>query len=795
MGFMKKYLSPTLSVLSWILFVLLMFYWFKDNIPPLKPIPGSPLLPFLLLGAVGLARIVLSFRNGTLSIRFRPERTAWILAAILLLAVLVRFPFLIHGSGILTSDDAIPALMGKHIAEGKVPPISYYGQLYLGSTTSHVFGLAFKCFGYSIFVLLSTTLLFYLGFIAVQFVFLKEIFSLEFAVVAGLFYSLPIGDFDRVSIGDTAAYPLVLLLGATLLFLSYRIAWKKEERWLGLFGFLSGIAFWTHQAAFGCILTAWLAVLLWRKPSLKRMAVLICSALVGLFPLLMQEVYDRFHMARFLTAGKMEPPNLDKLAHMVDYLRKLLSSSRHPLAFFFVLLLFAGFGILVVQALRKREDQPRALFALFFALFFGLYLFSGFSNRDAIRYLYPSYICLPILLFGGLWLFRSRWKVYASAAILLLLIVSNGQRAHSRYMTIKSDSLHRRQVVAAMEATGVKYWQANYWAAYALTAIAGEKVVVDAYTVTRYYPYHLDYFNQGRRGAFVFLKDGPETSRASALVELLRSLGVPFHEKDIDGTRLIYGLESQVFNPPLLDGFIKEIPPRLPTVRLEETKMAEGYLRLSFRTDPGDEPAPGFQVRTGIPPFSSQTRNLSPKPEDNRFKLALPQKEAFTAVYDLEYYGLKIPASVRTISLGLPTKSAVLRNDRIVFLTGIGPRTTFFGPEMKVLEKEVRIELNRLRKKRMKVRLALFSPLEFEHTFWYGHYAQRLKIFINGNLCAEKTLHDKDNLIEIDIDPGRILPNQNLMTLVFDYHLPLIFAPLSMTACLLESIAVEEDRS
>ncbi len=790
---MKKRLPALLRALTWLFYILFSFYWFKDNIPALKSVPGRPLVPFLLLVAVILARLVPALR--TKKIRLRPGRDAVLLLALILLAVAVRVPYFVQGGGILTSDDAIPALMGKHIADGKIAPISYYGQLYMGSLSSHVFALFFKCFGYSLFMLQLTTLLFYLGFMAVEFVFLKELFSREFAALVVLFFALPIGELVRVSFDDTSAYPLVLLFGALLLFLSYRIAWKGEDRWLSLFGFLTGLAFWTHQVTAGFILTAWLAVLVRTKPNFKRYAVLASTTLAGLFPLLIQEAYDRLHMLRFLVAGKKEPMSAAKLSMTAGFLRKLLSTTDHPLGILFLGLVLLGFGVMAVRAVRHRDARPQALFALFFGLFFGVFIFSGFSAKGVIRYLFPSYACLPVLFLAGPWFLVRRRRIAASLAALAVLLAFNLGGAFSAFQATRTRSLHLRAVVAAMEATGVKYWQAEYWTAYKITAVAGERVVVDAYTMDRYFPFRLDYFNRARRGAFVFMKDSTEASKTPVMVGLLKKLGVPFHYKDVGGTGLIFGLESQVFTPLLFGGIIKDSPPGLPALRLEEAATAKGYLRLSFRTDAGGEPPPGFQVQAEIPPYCSQTRNLSPKPEDNRFKLALPKKAAVRADYFLDYCGLKIPSSVRTVSLSLAAPGAARRKERIVFLSGLGPKTTFFGPEMRVLEKEVRVELNRLKKRKTRLRLTLYSPFEFEHTFWYGDYKQRLAILINGKPCAERTLRDKDNALEIEIDPVRIQRGRNLVALKFEYHLPLIFAPFNLTACLLETIAVEQDPS
>jgi hypothetical protein len=778
-----------LEALSWPLYVVFAFFWFKDNIPALRRVPGGPLLPFLLLTGVLLARLALAFRGKKARLR-RPGREAAALAALLLLAVLVRVPFLVHGAGMVTSDDAVPALMGKHIAEGRMAPISYYGQLYMGSLSSHWFALVFKLFGYSVLVLQLATLLFYLGFMVVAYLFVKDVFDGTFGLLVTLFLALPVGELVRVSFDDTSAYPLVLLLGTGLLFLAYRIGWKGEERRLAALGFLTGLAFWTHQVTAGFILTAWLAVLFRLKPSLKRYAVLASTTLVGLVPLLMQEVYDRFHMIRFLTAGEKAPLSLDKLALTASYLRHLLIGWPSPLGYIFVAVVIAGLVVLALRVVRRPECRPQALFVVFFAVFFGVFIVSGFSNKGVVRYLYPAYVCLPVLFLAVPWLLSGKRRIAASLALLALLAVANVRNVRAGFRATRDRAVHTRQVLAAMEATGVRYWQADYWNSYRLTAVAGERVVVDSNTVNRYYPYRLAYYNESRRGAFVFLKNSPDAPRGKALVTLFEGLGVPFKSRMIDGTRIVYGIESQTFTPLFFDGFIKDNPPPLPALRTAEAKSVRGYLRLAVAPDPAA--APGFQVRAAVSGFSAMTKVLSPNLEDNRFRLPLPSWPEARAELLLDFCGLAVPASAWSLPLRLEPRDG-RRTERVVFLSGIGPRTTAAGREMRVLERTVRVELNRLKKAKAGLRLALYSPLDLENPFYYGDVRQRVSILLNGAPCAELALKDKENLLEVGIEPRLLRPGRNLLTLKFDYHLPLVFAPLSMTACLLESIEVEQD--
>ncbi len=110
------------------LYAAFVILWFKDNFAGLRGLSISFWVPFLpLLGLTGLRLfIALREKDGQprkLRIRLCGEITA--LVILLLAAVIFRLPYLTHPAGMMTSDDAIPALMGKHIADGKVPPNSF----------------------------------------------------------------------------------------------------------------------------------------------------------------------------------------------------------------------------------------------------------------------------------------------------------------------------------------------------------------------------------------------------------------------------------------------------------------------------------------------------------------------------------------------------------------------------------------------------------------------------------------------------------------------------------------------
>ena len=64
------------------------------------------------------------------------------MAVILAVTIAVHVPFLVHADGLMDSDEAIPALQGKHISEGQIPAVYYYGARFQGSLPQQVYALS-----------------------------------------------------------------------------------------------------------------------------------------------------------------------------------------------------------------------------------------------------------------------------------------------------------------------------------------------------------------------------------------------------------------------------------------------------------------------------------------------------------------------------------------------------------------------------------------------------------------------------------------------------------------------------
>lgn len=757
---------------KWVRSLQLFFYaafivlWFKDNFGLLRKLPVSylwALLPFLVLTGY---RLCFMIRQGRVRLPPGIFRGGVGLLVLLLLATILRLPYLAFPNGMMNSDDAIMALMGKHIAEGKVPPVCFYGQLYLGSLSSHLYALAFQIFGYSVLVLKCVTLAIYLAFIAAQFVLLREVFSVSFALAVGFFYSLPITPLLVAGFDNTSAYPLVLLLGSLLLYLAYLISFRQKEKLIPALGFLMGTAFWTHEVTAALILTSFIIVTFKLKSRIRRYATLIGFAILGFLPQLLIEIFNRFQLAGFLTQGK-RALDWNTVKAMADFTVSLLAADPHPWRYVVPLFLVSGFAYLVVLCLKKRAFLPQAVFSLFTFLFFLLYLCAHFSAHSAVRYFYPLYISLPVLFLAILLGLKSRVRtVLAFGLVALLFIVFNLRTSLLHFGLVKDEQARLSQTVGAMQETGQRYWTADYWTAYLLTAVTGEELVVDALYYNRYPAYTLAYYDQTEKDNFVYLlKDRPsEEARYRKLLGWLEAFDIPAKKKDVADCRLVYDLGSR-FYPAYR---FREIPPQFPHLEIDKASTSNGYLYLVFKNQTVGEDV-GFRLRLAIPGFSSSSLKISLADAEVKARLPCPPGRGLSIHYALDFAGIVIPATVREFDFSPLEEDLAERQDPLVCLRGLGYGVLVAGQHRLICEKEISWEINRPAGDHLTVRIFLYSPFDFSGWCWYGRYSQGVTITLNQSYSTERVLKDGKNTVRLFIPKKYLKDRGNIITLKFKY--------------------------
>ncbi|MGQ9672901.1 MAG: glycosyltransferase family 39 protein [Candidatus Aminicenantales bacterium] len=767
--------------------------WFKDNFAPFRELRISFWLPLLpLLGLSGV-RFGMSLREKSRQrSRRQPRSPREIvgLGVLLVAAILFRLPFLAHPAGTMTSDDAIPALMGKHIAEGKVPPVCFYGQLYMGSLSSHFYALGFKIFGYSLLVLKGVTLIFFLAFMTVQFYLLKEVFSFCFALAVTFFYSLPLPQLIIASLDNTSAYPLVLLLSATLLYLGHRIVSRQEEKLAPVLGFLAGLAFWTHPITAAFILTCLLFLFFGagRRLKLRSWFLLVYGAFLGFLPQLLVELTNRFSLVSFL-AARGGTPAPGKFQDSIPFLASLLAESGHPLRYLFLSLVLIGFLFLLGRTLRAKVFLPETMFSLLFFIFLSLYLLSPFSGRAVVRYFYPLYVCLPVLMLAAFLVLRSKWQNFLLPSLVVGLFLGFNLRASLNQVerTAGRDSRIRR-VQEAMEKTGCRYWLADYWTAYLFTAVSGERLIVDSYSVNRYPAYSLAYWNEARTDAYIFLfrEDRLERAYWENFSRWLEKFGLKHKERAVGVCRLYYDLETR-FPPRAL----LLAPPSLPPpLEIEAREFEDGFLRLFFRSQ-GSLQEDEFRLIASIPGFSRIERTFAAAEDKISITLPYPEQNSFRLRYHLDYRGVAIPQSERELEIILPDDAVFKRDLPVVFLQGIGPQVEYQGQKCAILTKESTLEFNPPPGSHSRLRLLFYSPFGFLSWRWYGKYAQTVRVEANGQNLGEIKLKDGENILDLAFPAQLLRDRGNIIRLAFRYHLWYFSYPFWQVAAFLDRVEVD----
>ncbi|MCX7974097.1 MAG: hypothetical protein N3B16_06285 [Candidatus Aminicenantes bacterium] len=746
------------------------------------------LLPFLI---VSFFRFFLKIKGQPVSFPRFPKISRDKLLAILIIIIVgfcLRLPYLINYLGMLTSDDVIYALEGKHISEGKVPPICCYGQLYLGTLPSHFFALVFKTFGYSIFNFKLFTFLLYLGFVIFHFLFLTKFSSLTFALCLALFYFLPLGYLVHISLDGMFIFPLILILGLLIIYISYVVAHEKKPKYLSCLGFLIGLSFWTHPMTIYFIVIGIFLLFLNYKFDLKKYLTLFLYAVIGYFPQLLLDIFNKFYLVGFLEAGK-GTISWDKIKKTIDLSLYLLSLSEHPARVIFVFVILFGFLAILYYSFKTKQYDLAKIYNSYLIVFFLVYLFSGHSDRYFIRYLFPLIFCLPICLLSWALLIKSKIKYLAVFIFCLFcFLFFNLKEQYSFYLAVKEYHGNLKKIANFLQASKVKYWKGDFWTSYLLTAITGEKVIIGSTTLRRYYPYELLYENYANQENFIFLRGEGSLERRQArdLLSLLEALKIPYKKKEIGDCWLIYDINSAIKN--IIPG-----PPLLPKLSQPEIEVKGGYLLLSFRNLTKSDQELYFWINVEIKEFSLVSKPFSLKDSEIKIEIPYPPKDSLTIIYYLDYQGVAIPSSYQQIQF---TRESIrleeLIRPEIVYLFGIGSSVNYEGQSLWICQKKVKIEWNRPLENGEQLNLVLHSPFKFYQLYWYGQYVQEVEIRVNDQLVSKAKLKDGRNIIKIGSKDISWREKNNLISLNFKYHFRFGFSPRWKTSALLEKIFVEK---
>ena len=782
----KRIPRSVLKGLQAVFYLAFVLLWFKDNFPALKPIPLSSLWAFIPLALVSGLRLFQWARSGRHRLPADWKRDAAALAIIVALTTLVHVPFLTHGFGLMDSDEAITALMGKHIAEGKLPPLYFYGAFFQGSFPQHYMAVFFKLFGYSIFLAKLSAFLAFALFLGIQFFLIKKAFSFGFACVAGLFYILPWQELVRASLDLASGFPVVLLLGSLALTLTACIVFDDKSKWLAALGFVLGLAFWSHQISiiFGVAVAPFLAYKF--RAKLRYYLELAVYFLIGCFPLLLNEFARGFPIVRVFFLDQSGSVDGLKLRRARKLFLSLISSGPPALSLIYLGVIAAGLLTVILLVVRRKTRPAALIFAVYFVSFTAVYLLSDSSRTYAVRYLFILFIALPVLLGAPfLWL-KPKARLPAAAAFFgLVFALSQAGASRAFYKSVKAGQEMNSRTVAAMMETGEKYWISDFWTSYLLTSLSGEKLIVASNDVKRYPSYGLRYWSEGRNNWVIAKQRDAEDPYASIIPDVLDSIGVSYERQDVGRYTLIYRAGQDIF--PRI--FLADPPKKLPEVRLSRIETGDGELALEFvRKD--SLPTPGLGFRVEIPGYCVRYYPMWERGSITT-TIPFPLQEKVTIRFGFTYAGFRLDGSTQEAAWTIGPAGLSPRRPELMFLEGIGPQRDINGRPAQVCRKSARIEVNRPAGTGADLALNLYSPFDFKDPWWYGDFSQSVAIFVNGRSYGERTLADGKIRILLKLDPAFFSGRGDVVRLEFKYAMPMSFAENFKTSAYLERIGFE----
>ena len=192
-----------------------------------------------------------------------PKLWLYGLLSAIIAAVMLKLSLLLVGVIPFNADEAIVALMARHILAGELP-IFFYGQAYMGSLDAFLVAGVFKLVGNGVWSIRLVQIgLYSLTILTTAYICRRITGSWKVGVIAAWFLAIPNVNMTLYSTVSLGGYGEMLLIGNLILLVTHRITWEidhcNEKKvlwpWFAL-GFLSGIGLWAFGLSLVYSITA-----------------------------------------------------------------------------------------------------------------------------------------------------------------------------------------------------------------------------------------------------------------------------------------------------------------------------------------------------------------------------------------------------------------------------------------------------------------------------------------------------------------------------------------------------------
>jgi 4-amino-4-deoxy-L-arabinose transferase-like glycosyltransferase len=515
-------------------------------------------------------------------------------AGVMLLAAAWKIIFFLWDVIPFNADEAVVALMARHILQGE-RPVFFYGQAYMGSLDAFLVAAGFLLFGQQVWVIRLVQMLLYLGIVLTTFFIGKEAFHSDRAgVIAALLLAFPTVNVMLYTTASLGGYGEALLLGNLILLLALRLVQRNAQNttsgfpWVGfgLWGLLVGCGLWANGLSLVFSAPAGL-YLLWGLWKYRRgwlagfFLAAMCGFFIGSLPWWIFAVTNGSNsllMELFGNAVAVEKYSwiVRTGMHLVNFLLlgiSVLFGFRPPWSVEwlglpllpFVFIFWMGVLWYFVRKLNRRspECSAYALLAGVVGTLLAGFLFTAFGVDPSGRYFLP--LAVPLALVAAQFILHIPRRAWQSAALVALVLgyqVWGTLQCALRFPPGLTTQFYEPSVIdhrvdaeliAFLRQEGETRGYSNYWVTYPLAFQSGEELIfiprLPYHLDMRYtprddrYPAYTEMVRYNQRAAYI-------TTRNPALDRYLRDhfqgLGVSWQEKQIGDYIVYYHLSRHI---------------------------------------------------------------------------------------------------------------------------------------------------------------------------------------------------------------------------------------------------------
>ena len=515
-----------------------------------------------------------------------------------LIAAVFKLWLLSTGSIPFNADEAIVALMAKHINQGEIP-VFFYGQAYMGSLDAILASIGFRLFGEHVWIIRFVQSILYLGTVFTLTLLGKQLLGTnKAALYVGLLAAIPPVNVTLYTTVSLGGYGEILLFGNLLLLGGIKIIKDSQKRDLKIFSWnmlfvllwsiLAGFSFWV----FGLSLVYSIPVIILtlhnflKTKQIQQIGTYLFVFLLGIIIGAMPWLFFAFRegstvLLAELAGGAIADTNaslfllqpLRRLSNLLLLGGTAIFGLRPPwgvqwmmlplIPFVMIFWLMAIYYSIRKMAIERYQPGYLLVYLLGIILILG-FIFTPYGGDPSGRYFLP--LIVPMAIIGADFLVTQfSDKKYAQIALLVLVLVFDlGGTVQSVIKTppgittqfdeiTQIDHENIDELIVFLQSNKITRGYSNYWVAYPLAFLSDEQILY----VPRL-PYHEDFRYTARDDRYlpytkIVQKSsdiGYITTKHEPLNEYLRdkflSKGITWNEERIGDYQIFYNLSRAI---------------------------------------------------------------------------------------------------------------------------------------------------------------------------------------------------------------------------------------------------------